>query len=135
MLQKGRITSSTSPAPVAKIEDLVNYGAVIVGTGTRLGRMASQVENVLDKASGLWMKGALQGRGGYLHLDGDPAWRPRNHAIFDDHQPVGSLSKQGVMVASFLALLGIAMTIYLTLFLTEPLHALHATFAGVAPGK
>jgi putative membrane protein len=46
-----------------------------------------------------------------------------------------SLSKQGAMVALFLALLGIAMTIYLTLFLTEPLHALHATFAGVAPGK
>jgi putative membrane protein len=33
-----------------------------------------------------------------------------------------SLSKQGVLVASFLALLGIAMTIYLTLFLTQPLH-------------
>jgi putative membrane protein len=33
-----------------------------------------------------------------------------------------SLSKQGVMVAWFLALLGIAMTIYLTLFLTQPLH-------------
>jgi putative membrane protein len=46
-----------------------------------------------------------------------------------------SLSKQGVFVASFLALLGIATTIYLTMFLTEPLHALHATFAGVAPGK
>ena len=33
-----------------------------------------------------------------------------------------SLSKQGVMVACFLALLGITMTIYLTLFLTQPLH-------------
>ena len=38
-------------------------------------------------------------------------------------------------MACFLALLGIAMTIYLTLFLTQPLHALHATFAGVATGK
>src|SRR5258706_16002581 len=46
-----------------------------------------------------------------------------------------SRSKQGVIVACFLALLGIAMTIYLTLFLTQPLHALHATFAGVATGK
>jgi hypothetical protein len=27
------------------------------------------------------------------------------------------------------------MTIYLTLFLTQPLHALHATLAGIAPGK
>ena len=46
-----------------------------------------------------------------------------------------SLSKQGVIVACFLSLLGIAMTIYLTLFLTQPLHALHATFAGIATGK
>ena len=37
-----------------------------------------------------------------------------------------SLSKQGVIVALFLALLGIAMTIYLTLFLAQPLDALHA---------
>ena len=28
-------------APVAKIEDLVDYDAIIVGTGTRFGRMAS----------------------------------------------------------------------------------------------
>ena len=27
-------------APVAKIDDLANYDAVIVGTGTRFGRMA-----------------------------------------------------------------------------------------------
>lgn len=32
-------------APVAKIEDLVNYDAIIVGTGTRFGRMASQMAN------------------------------------------------------------------------------------------
>ena len=37
-----------------------------------------------------------------------------------------SLSKQGVIVASFLALLGIAMTIYLTLALGQPRDALHA---------
>jgi len=46
-----------------------------------------------------------------------------------------SLSKQGVIVAYFLALLGIAMTIYLTLFLVQPASVLHATFAGMATGK
>jgi putative membrane protein len=46
-----------------------------------------------------------------------------------------SLSKQGVIVSCFLGLLGIAMTIYLTLFLTQPLDALHATFASVVAGK
>ena len=37
-----------------------------------------------------------------------------------------SLSKQGVVVASFLALLGIAMAIYLLLVLAQPPDALHA---------
>ncbi len=52
------------PAPVAKIEDLANYDAIIVGTGTRFGRMASQMANFLDQAGGLWMKGALHGKVG-----------------------------------------------------------------------
>jgi putative membrane protein len=46
-----------------------------------------------------------------------------------------SLSKQGVIVALLLALLGIAMTIYLTLFLAQPPHALHASFASMATGQ
>src|SRR3954466_6325562 len=51
-------------APVAKIEDLASYDAIIVGTGTRFGRMASQMANFLDQAGGLWMKGALHGKVG-----------------------------------------------------------------------
>src|SRR6201988_2383973 len=51
-------------APVAKIDDLANYDAVIVGTGTRFGRMSSQMANFLDQAGGLWMKGALHGKVG-----------------------------------------------------------------------
>ena len=47
------------PAPVAKIEELANYDAIIVGTGTRFGRMSSQMANFLDQAGGLWMKGAF----------------------------------------------------------------------------
>jgi NAD(P)H dehydrogenase (quinone) len=52
------------PAPVAKIEDLANYDAIIVGTGTRFGRMSSQMANFLDQGGGLWMKGALHGKVG-----------------------------------------------------------------------
>src|SRR5260370_34834575 len=51
-------------APVAKIEELVNYDAIIVGTGTRFGRMSSQMANFLDQAVGLSMKGALHGKVG-----------------------------------------------------------------------
>ncbi len=51
-------------APVAAIADLENYDAIIVGTGTRFGRMASQMANFLDQAGGLWAKGALNGKVG-----------------------------------------------------------------------
>ncbi|MDO8975363.1 NAD(P)H:quinone oxidoreductase [Reyranella sp.] len=51
-------------APVAKVEDLAGYDAVIVGTGTRFGRMSSQMASFLDQAGGLWAKGALNGKVG-----------------------------------------------------------------------
>src|SRR5499427_4297695 len=51
-------------APVATIDDLANYDAIVVGTGTRFGRMSSQMANFLDQAGGLWMKGALHGKVG-----------------------------------------------------------------------
>jgi NAD(P)H dehydrogenase (quinone) len=52
------------PAPIAKVEDLVNYDAIIVGAGTRFGRLASQMANFLDQAGGLWARGALHGKVG-----------------------------------------------------------------------
>jgi NAD(P)H dehydrogenase (quinone) len=51
-------------APVAVIADLANYDAIIVGTGTRFGRMSSQMANFLDQAGGLWATGALNGKVG-----------------------------------------------------------------------
>ena len=51
-------------APIAKIEDLANYDAIVVGTGTRFGRMGSQMASFLDQAGGLWAKGALHGKVG-----------------------------------------------------------------------
>jgi NAD(P)H dehydrogenase (quinone) len=51
-------------APFATIDDLANYDAIVVGTGTRFGRMSSQMASFLDQAGGLWQKGALHGRVG-----------------------------------------------------------------------
>ena len=51
-------------AAVAKPSELADYDAIIVGTGTRFGRMASQMANFLDQAGGLWAKGALHGKVG-----------------------------------------------------------------------
>ena len=49
-------------APVAKIEELEHYDAIIVGTGTRFGRISSQMAAFLDQAGGLWARGALNGK-------------------------------------------------------------------------
>lgn len=51
-------------APVAKVEDLANYDAIIVGGPTRFGRMSAQMTAFLDQAGGLWAKGALNGKVG-----------------------------------------------------------------------
>ncbi|WP_310539519.1 NAD(P)H:quinone oxidoreductase [Phenylobacterium sp.] len=51
-------------APIARIEDLADYDAIIVGVGTRFGRMNSQMAAFLDQAGGLWAKGALNGKVG-----------------------------------------------------------------------
>ncbi len=51
-------------APVASIADMENYDAIIIGTPTRFGRMASQMASFLDQAGGLWMRGALNGKVG-----------------------------------------------------------------------
>lgn len=51
-------------APIAKVEDLPNYDAIIVGTGTRFGRISSQMAAFWDAAGGLWAKGALEGKVG-----------------------------------------------------------------------
>jgi NAD(P)H dehydrogenase (quinone) len=51
-------------APVATVAELANYDAIIVGTGTRFGRISSQMASFLDQAGGLWATGALLGKVG-----------------------------------------------------------------------
>ncbi len=51
-------------APVATVEELAEYDAIIFGTPTRFGMMASQMRNFLDQTGGLWMQGKLVGKVG-----------------------------------------------------------------------
>src|ERR1700719_1950646 len=51
-------------APVATVAELADYDAIVVGTPTRFGRIASQMAAFLDQAGGLWMRGALNGKVG-----------------------------------------------------------------------
>jgi NAD(P)H dehydrogenase (quinone) len=51
-------------APVATIEDLAGYDAIVLGAPTRFGRLPSQMAAFLDQAGGLWARGALNGKVG-----------------------------------------------------------------------
>ena len=51
-------------APIAQIQDLADYDAVILGMPTRFGRMPSQMAAFLDQAGGLWAGGRLNGKVG-----------------------------------------------------------------------
>jgi NAD(P)H dehydrogenase (quinone) len=49
-------------APVATIDELANYDAIIFGTPTRFGNMAGQMRNFLDQAGGLWFQNKMVGK-------------------------------------------------------------------------
>jgi NAD(P)H dehydrogenase (quinone) len=51
-------------APVATVDELPDYDAIIFGTPTRFGNMAGQMRTFLDQTGGLWGKGALVGKVG-----------------------------------------------------------------------
>ena len=51
-------------APIATIDELANYDAIIFGTPTRFGNMTGQMRNFLDQAGGLWFQNKLVGKVG-----------------------------------------------------------------------
>lgn len=55
-------------APMAQPQELGDYDAIIFGTPTRFGNMASQMRNFLDQTGGLWMQGKLIGKVGSVFV-------------------------------------------------------------------
>lgn len=51
-------------AQIATVSELEHYDAIVIGTPTRYGRIASQMASFLDQTGGLWMRGALHGKVG-----------------------------------------------------------------------
>lgn len=51
-------------APIATVDDLAGYDAIIFGTPTRFGNMCAQMRNFLDRTTKLWLSGALVGKVG-----------------------------------------------------------------------
>jgi NAD(P)H dehydrogenase (quinone) len=52
------------PAPIATVNELPDYDAIVIGAPTRYGRMPSQMAAFLDQTGGMWAKGALNGKVG-----------------------------------------------------------------------
>jgi len=51
-------------APLATVDELPDYDAIIFGSGTRYGTVTSQLRNFVDQTGGLWAKGSLVGKVG-----------------------------------------------------------------------
>jgi len=52
------------PAPIATVDELADYDAIVIGTPTRFGNMAAQMKNFLDQTGGIWAQGKLVGKVG-----------------------------------------------------------------------
>ncbi len=51
-------------APIATVDELAGYDAILVGAPTRFGHMASQMSNFWDQTGRLWVEGGLIGKVG-----------------------------------------------------------------------
>lgn len=51
-------------APLATVNELPDYDAIIFGTPTRFGNMCAQMRNFLDQTGHLWQNGSLIGKVG-----------------------------------------------------------------------
>ncbi|MHC2020928.1 NAD(P)H:quinone oxidoreductase [Methylobacterium sp. CM6247] len=51
-------------APIATVDELADYDAIIFGTPTRYGNMAAQMKQFIDQTGGLWAQGKLVGKVG-----------------------------------------------------------------------
>lgn len=51
-------------APMAQVEELTEYDAIIFGAPTRFGMMPAQMKNFLDQTGAIWAQGGLVGKVG-----------------------------------------------------------------------
>jgi putative membrane protein len=112
----------------------VRTGIALMGFGfvvARIGifgdepRMAQHTQAVQPHELSLWFGTALIAIGVAVHLFSARRYMRVIAELDRDRFVHRSVFKQGVIVALFLALLGIAMTVYLTLILAPP-DVLHA---------
>jgi len=71
--------------PIAAVRELAGYDAIIFGTPTRFGNMASQMKHFIDQCGGLWSQDALVGRVGSVFTSSESQHGGQEHTILSLH--------------------------------------------------
>ena len=82
-------------APIATPAELADYDAIIFGTPTRFGNMASQMRNFLDQTGGLWAQGKLIGKVGSVFASSATQHGGQESTILSFHT---TLLHQGMVI-------------------------------------
>jgi NAD(P)H dehydrogenase (quinone) len=82
-------------APIATVEDLPDYDAIIFGAPTRFGNMASQMRNFLDQTGGIWASGGLIGKVGSVFTSSATQHGGQESTILSTHI---TLLHQGMVI-------------------------------------
>ena len=81
-IQKAYHYKMDQKAPVAVVDDLANYDAIIFATPTRYGMMAGQMKNFIDQTGGAKRRADRQSWFSNV-WSCQPTWRPRiNNSVF-----------------------------------------------------
>ena len=78
----------SQPAPVARVEELAEYDAILFGTPTRFGTMAAQMKNFIDQAGGLWARDALVGKVGSVFTSTGSQHGGQEATLLTSHVPL-----------------------------------------------
>jgi NAD(P)H dehydrogenase (quinone) len=72
-------------APIATVDELPGYDAIIIGVPTRFGNMPAQMKNFLDQTGGLWFHGKLVGKVGSVFSSSNTQHGGQESTILSTH--------------------------------------------------
>ena len=81
--------------PIATVDELASYDAIIFGTPTRFGNMCGQMRQFLDATGQLWLTGALVGKVGSVFTSSATQHGGQESTILSFHT---TLLHQGMVV-------------------------------------
>jgi NAD(P)H dehydrogenase (quinone) len=72
-------------APIATVDELPEYDAIILGVPTRFGNMPAQMKNFLDQTGALWFNGKLIGKVGSVFTSSATQHAGQESTILSTH--------------------------------------------------